>query len=76
VLIMTDELREILERFDALPNDAVVASKITAIILGTSERTVRYHPHLLRRQVSRGRYGHRVGDIRKIAREGIPQGGV
>jgi hypothetical protein len=60
---MTDELREILERFDALPNDAVVASKITAIILGTSERTVRYHPHLLRRQVSRGRYGHRVGDI-------------
>jgi len=34
---MTDELREILERFDYLPDDAVVPSKITAIILGTSD---------------------------------------
>ena len=69
---MTDALREILQRFDILPDDAVVPSKVTAIILGTSERTVRYHPHLPRRQVSMGRYGHRVGDIRKLAREGIP----
>jgi hypothetical protein len=70
--MMTNKLREILERFAALPDDAVVASKVTAIILGTSERTVRYHPHLPRRQVSKGRYGHRVGDIRKLVREGMP----
>jgi hypothetical protein len=70
---MTKELREILERFTALPDDAVVPSSVTAIILGTSERTIRYHPHLPRRQVSRGRYGQRVGDIRKLAREGMPR---
>ena len=45
---MTDALREILERFDALPDDAVVPSRITATILGLSERTVRYHPGLRR----------------------------
>jgi hypothetical protein len=65
-------LREILERFDALPDDAIVPTKVTSILLGTSERSVRYNPHLPRVQVSRGRYGQRVGDIRKIAREGIP----
>ena len=31
---MTNALREILERFDCLPADAVVPSRITAIILG------------------------------------------
>jgi hypothetical protein len=70
---MTDELREILERFDALPDDAVVPSRVTGIILGVSERTIRYHPYLPRVQISRGRYGQRVGDIRKLAREGMPQ---
>jgi hypothetical protein len=69
---MTDGLRKILETFDVLPDDAIVQSKITAIILGCSERTIRYHPNLPRRSVSRGRYGQRVGDIRKIAREGVP----
>jgi hypothetical protein len=69
---MTDALREILERFDALPDDAIVPSKITAIILGLSERTIRYHPHLRRVQLSVGRYGQRVGDIRQLVREGMP----
>jgi len=71
---MTDELREILECFDSLPDDAVVLSRVTGIILGVSERTIRYHPYLPRVQISRGRYGQRVGDIRKLAREGMPQG--
>jgi hypothetical protein len=64
-------LRELLERFDALPDDAVVPSKLTAIIIGTSERTVRYHPQLKRIQIARGRYGFRVGDIRKLCRDGM-----
>ena len=69
---MTDGLREILQRFDALPDDAVVLSRITAIILGLSERTVRYHRNLPRVRLSVGRYGQRVGDIRKLVREGMP----
>jgi hypothetical protein len=70
---MTNKLREILERFAALPDEAVVPSKVTAIILGTSERTIRYHPNLPRVQVSTGRYGQRVGDIRRLTREGITE---
>ena len=70
---MTDALREILQRFDTLPDDAILPSKITGIVLGLSERTVRYHPALRRIQIARGRYGQRVGDIRKLAREGMPQ---
>jgi hypothetical protein len=68
---VTNGLRKVLERFDVLPDDAIVPTKVTAAILGLSERTVRYHPSLPRRSVSEGRYGQRVGDIRKIAREGV-----
>jgi hypothetical protein len=64
---------EALQRFDALPDDAVVPSRVTGMILGISERTIRYHPYLPRVQISRGRYGQRVGDIRKLCREGMPQ---
>ena len=70
---MTDALREILQRFDSLPDDAILPTKITGIVLGLSERTVRYHPHLPRKQIARGRYGQRVGDVRKLCREGMPQ---
>jgi hypothetical protein len=69
---MTDALRKILERFDALPDDAVVSSRITAVILGLSEKTVRYHPGLPRVRLSVGRYGQRLGDIRKLVRDGMP----
>jgi hypothetical protein len=68
---MANEIHEALARFNVLPDDAVLPSQITAIILGVSERTIRYHPQLPRVQVSRGRYGQRVGDIRKLAREGM-----
>jgi hypothetical protein len=64
---------EALQRFHALPDDAVVPSRITGMILGISERTIRYHPNLPRVQISRGRYGQRVGDIRKLCRQGMPQ---
>jgi hypothetical protein len=70
---MTNELHEALARFNVLPDDAVLPSQVTAIILGVSERTIRYHPYLPRVQISRGRYGQRVGDIRKLCREGMPR---
>ena len=43
---MTNELHEVLQRFDSLPDDAILPSRVTGIILGVSERTVRYHPQL------------------------------
>ncbi len=69
---MTDALREILQRFDSLPDDAILPSKVTGMVLGLSERTIRYHPHLPRVQIARGRYGQRAGDVRKLCREGMP----
>jgi hypothetical protein len=68
---MPSDIHETLARFNVLPDDAVLPSQVTAIILGVSERTIRYHQHLPRVQISRGRYGQRVGDIRKLCREGI-----
>jgi DNA-directed RNA polymerase subunit H (RpoH/RPB5) len=63
------DLNEILKRFDALPDDAVVSSNVTATILGVCSKTVREHPHLKKVWVSANRYGQRVGDIRKIVRD-------
>ena len=37
------------------------------------EQMIRYHPYLPRVQISRGRYGQRVGDIRNLCREGMPR---
>jgi hypothetical protein len=70
---MANDLPEALARFNVMPDDAVLPSQVTAIILGVSERTIRYHPNLPRVQISRGRYGQRVGDIRKLCREGMPR---
>jgi len=35
---MTNDLHEALERFNSLPDDAILPSRITGIILGISER--------------------------------------
>ena len=59
---------EIIKRWDDLPDDAVVSPKITSLMLDCAERTVRYHPKLKRIQISRGRYGFRVGNVRQIVR--------
>jgi hypothetical protein len=40
---MADEF-EILKRFDELPADAIVSTKVTAIVLNTHERTLRRSP--------------------------------
>ena len=63
---------EIIRHWDNLPDDAVVSAKITALVLGCAERTVRYHPDLERVPISRGRYGFRVGNIRQITHKGAP----
>ena len=73
---MPNTLHETLERFSALPDEAILPSRVTGIILGLSERTVRYHTQLPRVQISRGRYGQRVGDIRRLCREGFNAGGA
>jgi hypothetical protein len=65
-----DQAFEIVKRFDLLPDNAVVQTKVTALVLGLCERTVRYHPQLPRVQLSQGRYGQRVGDIRNLVRQG------
>jgi hypothetical protein len=59
---------EIVKRFDDLPADAVISTKIAALVLGCADRTIRYHPRLTRIQISRGRYGFRVANVRQVAR--------
>jgi hypothetical protein len=59
---------EILRNWDSLPDDAVISTKVTALLLGCAERTVRYHPKLKRIEISRGRYGFRVGELRQVVR--------
>jgi hypothetical protein len=59
---------ELIQHFDRLPEDALVPLKVSRIVRGTSEWTDRRKPMLPRRRISAGRYGHRVGDIRALAR--------
>lgn len=71
---MTNELHEVLERFNALPDDAILPSRITGIILGISERTVRYHTSPANPNIAWPVNGQRAGDVRKLCREGMPAG--
>lgn len=57
---------ELIENFDRLPNDAVVTTRIAAIVLGISEWTVRREHELV--HLSARRRGMRVGRVREIAR--------
>ena len=62
----TDNIAEILRRFDQLPDDAVVPTQVTAAIHGVSPRTVRrVYPSV---QLSPNRKGQRVGTIRAMSR--------
>jgi hypothetical protein len=63
---MDDYITEVLRRFPELPDDAVVPTRVTAIIHGVSERTVRRtYPSV---QLSPNRKGQRVGTIRAMSR--------
>jgi hypothetical protein len=68
---MANDLHEALARFNVLPDDAVLPSQIAAILLGVSERTVRYHPHLPRVQISRvvGELGNSHVSLCRSARD-------
>jgi hypothetical protein len=63
---------EILKHFDEMPDDAVLKTKITALLLGLSEKTVRNHPQLDHIWVSEGRRGQGVGSIRRLVRSSTP----
>jgi hypothetical protein len=59
-------IADILSRFDQLPDDAVVPSSVTAALHNVHPKTVRRnYPSV---QLSPGRYGQRVGDLRAMAR--------
>jgi hypothetical protein len=61
-----DIVSETLERFDQLPDDAIVPSCVTAVLHGVSERTVRRtYPSV---QLTPGRKGQRVGTLRAMSR--------
>jgi hypothetical protein len=59
---------ELVENFDRLPDAALVAPKIAAIVLGMCERTLRRHSDIPRIKFSARRIGYRVGDIRALGR--------
>jgi hypothetical protein len=65
---------EYLKIFDSLPDSAISPTRVTAVVTGLSERTVRYHPKLPRRYISADRYGQQVGDVRRLLREGFHVG--
>jgi hypothetical protein len=60
------DIAELLKRFQHLPDEALVPSKVTAAVTSLSERTVRYDPRFERVYLTPTRYGHRVGNIRKV----------
>jgi hypothetical protein len=59
---------EVLQNFDSLPDDAVVRRRVTAIVLGMCERTLRRTSPIKTVQITERIAGHRVGDIRKLIR--------
>jgi len=65
-----DSTADLIRRFDELPDDAVVPTKVTAAVHGVSERTVRRtYPCV---QLSPNRKGVRVGTIRAMSRDEKP----
>jgi hypothetical protein len=66
-----NELQAFLERFDKLPDDAIVPARKAKAIVPLSERTLRYHPKLPRRYVSERLYGFSAGDLRRLMRGGV-----
>ena len=65
---MSPALRRQLKNFDSLPNDALVFDGVAALVLGVSLKTLQRKMSLPARQISEGRHGRRVGDIRALVR--------
>jgi ABC-type proline/glycine betaine transport system ATPase subunit len=65
-----DRYADLVRRFDELPDDAVVPTRVTAAVHHISERTVRRtYPSV---QLSPGRKGQRVGTLRAMSRDEKP----
>jgi hypothetical protein len=64
------DAQKIALQFDAMPDDAVVPSKVAEILSGGNlkEQEWRRNPPIPKRQISQRRVGFRVGDLRKLFR--------
>jgi len=65
---MQPSILKIIEDFDRLPEDMIIPEAATRVLINSSEWTQRRHPTFRRIQISPGRFGNRVGDIRALAR--------
>jgi hypothetical protein len=59
------DVTEILQKFEDLPDAAVVPRKVTALLTGMSIRTIRRNPPVPDRRITDDLIGHRVGDLRR-----------
>jgi hypothetical protein len=66
---------ELLKRTASLPDDAVVDDRIAAILLNMSAWTLKKRAPVPRIQTSARRFGRRMGDIRRLVRDGASAGG-
>jgi hypothetical protein len=65
---MTPKLLAKLKIFPSLPDDALVSDAEAAAVLNISLSTLKKKRPIPARQISEGRHGRRVGDIRALAR--------
>jgi len=60
---------DLIANFDALPSDAIVPTRVAALMLNVSEWTLRRQKPLKQIRMSARRVGFRVGDIRTLVRQ-------
>jgi hypothetical protein len=67
---VTKNITDSLQQFDALPDDAIIPTSVTAALHGVSARTVRRrYPSV---QLTLNRKGQRVGTLRATSRAEKP----
>jgi len=54
--------------FDGLPDDAILEEAVAAAVLSISVDTLRRSNPVPQRQISKRRFGRRVGDLRALSR--------
>jgi hypothetical protein len=59
---------EILQNFEKLPDDVLVSTKVTSLVINLSDRSLRRNPPIRKIVVSPGKFCFRVGDIRALMR--------
>jgi hypothetical protein len=66
--LVSPKLLAKLKIFPALPDDALVSDAEAAVVLNISLSTLKKKQPIPRREISEGRHGRRVGDIRAKVR--------